>query len=100
MSDNELEKNKNLKNNSDNETEIDKDLDFEKALEKLKKIVGDLEKGGLSLEKTLTEFNKAMQLLKLCHQKLDGAEKKINLMIKENDEFTKEASFETEMGDE
>ena len=77
-----------------------KDLDFETALEKLQQIVEDLEKGGLSLDKTLTEFSRGMKLLKFCHQKLDKAEKKIELMLKEDDEFKKEVPFDSEIEEE
>jgi exodeoxyribonuclease VII small subunit len=72
-------------------------LDFETALEKLQQIVEDLEKGGLSLDKTLAEFSQGMKLLKFCHQKLDKAEKKIELMLEEDNEFTEEVPFESEI---
>lgn len=72
-------------------------LDFESALEKLQKIVEDLEKGGLSLDKTLSEFSQGMKLLKFCHQKLDKAEKKIELMLKEDNKFTEEVPFDSEI---
>lgn len=72
-------------------------LDFESALEKLQSIVEDLEKGGLSLDETLTEFSQGMKLLKFCHQKLDKAEKKIELMLKNNGEFTDEVPFDSEI---
>ena len=74
-----------------------KDLDFESALEKLQKIVEELEKGGLSLDQTLAEFNQGMQLLKFCNQKLDKAENKIELMLKENNEFKTEVPFDSEI---
>ncbi|KXS50466.1 Exodeoxyribonuclease VII small subunit [Halanaerobium congolense] len=84
-----------MTNKKDKEDVLDlENLDFESALEKLQKIVEELEKGGLSLDQTLKEFNQGMQLLKFCNQKLDKAEKKIELMIKENDEFKKEVPFE------
>lgn len=73
------------------------ELDFETALEKLQQIVEDLEKGGLSLDKTLEEFSRGMKLLKFCHQKLDHAEKKIELMLTEDGEFKEEVPFETEI---
>lgn len=76
------------------------ELDFESALEKLQKIVEDLEDGGLALDKTLAEFSQGMKLLKFCHQKLDKAESKIELMLKENQEFTKEVDFESELGED
>ncbi|ODS50991.1 MAG: exodeoxyribonuclease VII small subunit [Halanaerobium sp. 4-GBenrich] len=84
-----------MTNKKDKEDVLDlENLDFESALEKLQKIVEELEKGGLSLDQTLKEFNQGMQLLKFCNQKLDKAEKKIELMIKENDEFKREVPFE------
>lgn len=83
--------------NIENLFEGDKEADFETALEKLQKIVEDLEKGGLSLDNTLSEFSKGMKLLKYCHQKLDKAESKIELMLKENGEFQKEVPFDTEI---
>ncbi len=73
------------------------ELDFETALEDLEEIVEDLEKGGLSLDKTLAEFSQGMKLLKFCHDKLDSAEKKIELMLKENEEFTDEIPFDSEI---
>ena len=72
-------------------------LDFESALEKLQKIVEDLEKGGLSLDKTLSEFSQGMKLLKFCHQKLNKAEKKIELMLKEDNQFKTEVPFDSEI---
>ncbi|MCC3143773.1 exodeoxyribonuclease VII small subunit [Halanaerobium sp. Z-7514] len=73
------------------------DLDFEKALEDLEKIVDKLEKGGLSLDKTLEEFSRGMKLLKFCHDKLDKAEKKVEIMLKEGDEFSQEKPFADEI---
>lgn len=69
-------------------------IDFEKALEELEKIVKDLEQGGQSLDKTVEEFIYGMKLLKFCHKKLDKAEKKIEIMLKEDEEFTDEVPFE------
>lgn len=76
------------------------DLKFESALEKLQKIVEELEKGGLSLDETLAEFSEGMKLLKFCHQKLDKAEKKIELIFKEDGKFIEEIPFDSEIGDE
>ena len=76
---------------------LEADLDFEKALEDLEKIVDKLEKGGLSLDKTLEEFSRGMKLLKFCHDKLDKAEKKVEIMLKEGDEFSQEKPFADEI---
>ena len=50
---------------------------FEKALEKLEKIVETLDSGELPLEKALEKFEEGMALSKLCEQKLDEIEKKL-----------------------
>ncbi|PUU93496.1 MAG: exodeoxyribonuclease VII small subunit [Halanaerobium sp.] len=93
-----MSKDKNEIEFNENQEEIKtEDLDFESALERLQKIVEDLEKGGLSLDKTLAEFSQGMKLLKFCHQKLDKAEKKIELMLKEDEEFTEEVPFDSEI---
>lgn len=85
-----------INSDQNNNQEINlEELDFEKALEKLQLIVEDLEKGGLSLDKTLKEFSQGMKLLKFCHEKLNNAEKKIELMLKEDDEFTEELPFDS-----
>lgn len=76
---------------------VEADLDFEKALEDLEKIVDKLEKGGLSLDKTLEEFSRGMKLLRFCHDKLDKAEKKVEIMLKEGDEFSQEKPFADEI---
>ena len=87
------------KKEKNNEIDFD-DLDFETALEKLEKVVDDLEEGGLSLDKTLAEFSQGMKLLKFCNQKLDKAEKKIELMLKEDGEFKEEVPFDSELEEE
>jgi len=68
-------------------------IDFESALEELENIVEDLEKGGQSLDKTVEEFSQGMTLLKFCHKQLDQAEKKIEIMLKEDEEFTEAVPF-------
>ena len=50
--------------------------------------------------KHLLNSVRGMKLLKFCHQKLDKAEKKIELMLKEDNEFTKEVPFDSEIEEE
>jgi len=53
---------------------------FEKALEKLEKIVETLDSGELPLEKALEKFEEGMALSRLCGQKLEEIEKKITVL--------------------
>ena len=61
--------------------------------EKIKK---KIKKGDLDLEQAISEFEKGIKLSKECSEKLDDAEKRINILVKnENGEMTEE-EFEQE----
>jgi len=75
-----------------------KDLSFEKAIDELEEIVNNLEEGGLSLEESLDKFSRGIKLIKYCNEKLSETEKKIEVLIKEDDELQKIVPFEEEFG--
>lgn len=54
---------------------------FEEALGELKVIIEKLEGGNLSLEESLTLFEKGTQLINLCHKKLNEVGKKIEILV-------------------
>jgi exodeoxyribonuclease VII small subunit len=58
---------------------------FEIALEELEKLVEQLESGDLSLEDSLTAFEKGVGLVKYCNQKLTDVEKKIELLVRDKE---------------
>lgn len=69
---------------------------FEENLNELEKIATELEKGELSLEDAISKFETGMNLSKECTKKLDLAEKRINILVQnENGEMTEE-KFEVE----
>ena len=53
------------------------EVKFEKAMEDLEKIVNDLERGELPLDKAVEVFEKGSKLVELCQKKLADAEMKI-----------------------
>jgi len=55
---------------------------FEDALKKLEKIVTRLEEGEISLEESLKLFEEGIKLSHFCNQKLDEAEKKVEILMK------------------
>jgi exodeoxyribonuclease VII small subunit len=57
---------------------------FEDCLERLEKIVQELEKGEVPLEKSLTLFEEGMQLSATCRKQLEEAEGKIEILLKQN----------------
>ena len=59
-------------------------LSFEESLKKLEEIVNKLENGDVPLDEAIDEFNKAMQLVKICNEKLESAEESIAKIVKDN----------------
>lgn len=57
-----------------------KPKDFEDALNKLEGIVRELEDGELSLEKSLSRYEHGVRLARFCNQKLEEAEKRIEVL--------------------
>lgn len=80
-------------------------LKFEQALKRLEKIVEELEKGDLSLEESLKRYEEGIRLSRFCTNKLEEAERKVELLTKNKDgEFEKipyeEKSIEENAGEE
>jgi len=57
---------------------------FEECLQRLEKIVQELEKGDVPLEKSLTLFEEGMQLSATCRTELEQAEGKVEILLKKN----------------
>jgi len=58
---------------------------FEDAFRKLESIVKKLEEGNLSLEESLKAFEEGMRLSRFCSKKLDEAEKKVEILLKDSE---------------
>jgi exodeoxyribonuclease VII small subunit len=56
---------------------------FEQALQQLEQIVQKLEKGELPLEESLGLYEEGIRLSRLCHGKLEEAEGKIAMLVKD-----------------
>ena len=63
---------------------MEEELSFEESLEKLEEIVNKLENGDVPLDDAIEEFNNAMQLVKVCNDKLNAAEESIAKIVKDN----------------
>ncbi len=61
-----------------------KNLTFETALEKLETIIKELENGETPLEDAIKKYTEAMNLVKLCEEKLDKATKQVNKIVNED----------------
>ena len=69
-------------------------LSFEESLEKLEEIVNKLETGDVPLDDAIDEFNKAMQLVKVCNEKLESAEESIAKIVQDNGDVIEFNSLE------
>jgi exodeoxyribonuclease VII small subunit len=58
---------------------------FETALKKLEEVVKKLEGGELSLDDSLKAFEEGVKLSGFCTRKLNDAEKRVEVLIKQKD---------------
>jgi len=57
---------------------------FEECLERLEKIVEELEKGNVTLDHALELFDEGMKLSGSCRKELEEAEGKVEILLKRN----------------
>ena len=74
----------------------EKNKSFETSLEKLEKIVEELEGGDLPLEKSIKRYEDGVKLLKECYVFLEKAEKKIQKLVKRDDGTFSLQDFQSE----
>ena len=59
-----------------------KAVSFEKSLQALKEILGDLEEGNLPLSESLEKYEAGVKHLRSCHDSLKDAKARIELLVK------------------
>jgi len=64
-------------------------LSFEQAMDKLETIVTRLESGDVPLEQAIDLYQEGMQLSRLCDQKLTQVERKIEMLVEEEEGLVK-----------
>jgi exodeoxyribonuclease VII small subunit len=69
-------------------------VDFEQALRDLEALVERLEGGELTLEQSLNEFERGVELTRRCQQALSDAEQRVKILTEQGQEsdFDPEAS--------
>jgi exodeoxyribonuclease VII small subunit len=67
---------------------------FEEAMKRLEEIVQSLDSGDLPLEDSIKIFEEGMKLVGFCNTKLEEAEQKVSLLIKEGNGQLKEKPFD------
>ena len=57
-----------------------KSQSFESSLAELEKVVADMESGKLPLEESLAAYQRGMELLRVCRNRLDDAQQRVRLL--------------------
>jgi exodeoxyribonuclease VII small subunit len=70
--------------------------DFETALKRLEDIVKKLENGELSLDSALQLFEEGIKLSRFCHTKLEQAERRVEILLKNSSGQPRVAPFEAD----
>jgi exodeoxyribonuclease VII small subunit len=69
--------------------EMNETVSFEQAMDLLEGIVARLENGDVPLEQAIELFQEGMQLSRLCGQKLEAVERRIEMLVEENGTLVK-----------
>ena len=72
---------------------MEEKISFEDNMKKLEEIAVELEKGDLDLDASVSKFEQGMKLSKECSEMLEKAEKKITMLIKEENGDIAEENF-------
>ncbi len=60
------------------------EFDFEKALSELEQLVARMEQGELSLEDSLKDFERGIELTRSCQQALQSAEQRVQTLLEKS----------------
>jgi exodeoxyribonuclease VII small subunit len=76
----------NVTSKSPTEAPLPSAADFERSLAELESIVDKLEQGDLSLDESLQQFERGVQLTRACQSALKQAEQKVEILLRKNGE--------------
>jgi exodeoxyribonuclease VII small subunit len=60
---------------------------FEEALDRLEDLVRKMETGEMTLEESLKAFEEGTRLARLCARKLDEAERRVEILLKQGEDL-------------
>ncbi|MCG6535893.1 MAG: exodeoxyribonuclease VII small subunit [Syntrophales bacterium LBB04] len=60
---------------------------FEEALKKLEDILRKMEAGDMTLEESLKAFEEGIKLSRICSERLDEAERRVDILLKEDEKL-------------
>lgn len=72
---------------------MEEKINFEESMKRLEQIAVELEKGDLDLDASVAKFEEGMKISKQCSEVLEQAEKKITMLIKNDEGELQEENF-------
>lgn len=78
-------------------TKKDQQPTFENAIERLETIVEQMESDSLPLEELLVRYEEGLKLVKFCSEKLDSAEKRIEIISRDANGKARLTEFESKL---
>lgn len=69
---------------------------FEEQINELENIIKELEEGKLNLDESVSKFEEGMKISKECSKMLENAEKKITILLNDENGEVKEEDFNVE----
>jgi exodeoxyribonuclease VII small subunit len=69
---------------------------FEASMARLEEIVQELEKGDVPLEQSLKLFEEGIRLSRICNKRLEEAERKVEILLKDQNGNVTAEPFEEE----
>ena len=73
-----------------------KKIQFEESMTRLEKTVEELERGDLTLDESLDRYEEGVKALRQCYEILRDAEKRVEILLKNEDGSLATAPFEAE----
>lgn len=73
---------------SSKKSDSSKTIQFEAAMQELESLVARMEKGDRSLEDSLKDFERGVELTRLCQTALRDAEQKVQKLVTESGQAT------------
>lgn len=71
-------------------------ISFEEAMTKLEAEVKKLEGGNMTLEESISAFENAVKLVKMCNEKLESAERRVRLLTEGEDGQVTDLPFDVD----
>ena len=71
-------------------------FNFEKSINELEELIYKMESNELSLDESIAYFERGSLLIKQCSKKLDEADKKVQILMKDNNNAEVIKDFEEE----